>query len=61
MAWSFGDDSHEYAHIMALQAGYKSAKAPAKRRTNAEAEHWPLTWRYVGHPRAPPPPLKLKK
>ncbi|KKY37961.1 hypothetical protein UCDDA912_g02048 [Diaporthe ampelina] len=43
MAWSFGEDSHDYAHIKALQVGYRSAKAPTK-RTNPDAEFWPTTW-----------------
>lgn len=46
MAWSFGEDSFDYAHIKALQNGYKG-KGPTK-RMNAEAESWPATLRYVG-------------
>lgn len=47
MAWSFGEDSYDYAHIKALQTGYKSAKASVK-RTNPDAEYWPTTWKIVG-------------
>lgn len=47
MAWSFGKDSFDYAHIKALQDGYKGANPPTK-RTNAEAETWPVTLRHAG-------------
>ncbi|KAJ0104232.1 hypothetical protein J7T55_001719 [Diaporthe amygdali] len=32
MAWSFGEDSYDYAHVKALQTGYKGTQARAKRR-----------------------------
>ncbi|KAL1850957.1 hypothetical protein Daus18300_012748 [Diaporthe australafricana] len=31
MAWSFGEDSFDYAHLKALQAGYKGMQAHTKR------------------------------
>lgn len=31
MAWSLGEDSFDYAHLKALQTGYKSMQARTKR------------------------------
>ncbi|POS69205.1 chitinase 18-11 [Diaporthe helianthi] len=47
MAWSFGEDSFDYAHVKALQDGYKGVK-PFTKRTNAAAESWPVTLRHAG-------------
>lgn len=33
MAWSFGEDSYDYAHVKALQTGYKGTQARAMRRS----------------------------